>query len=72
MVHTFTIDESSDKARALLEYLRTLEFVKEESTEEFALSDEQLEILKERRANHLSGKSKSYSLDEVMNFLDNG
>ena len=29
MLHTFQIDDSTNKAKALLEFLRTLEFVKE-------------------------------------------
>ena len=29
MLHTFHIDDTNSKARALLEFLRTLEFVKE-------------------------------------------
>jgi hypothetical protein len=68
MRYTFSIDESSDKAIALLEYLRTLEFVKEENTE-FVLTDKHKEILHERRANRMSGKSKSYSWDEIKESL---
>lgn len=68
MKYTFSIDESSDKAVALLEFLRTLDFVKEE-TPDFVLTDENKEILRERRANHISGASKSYTLEEVMNSL---
>jgi len=30
MLHTFHIDDSNSKGKALLEYLRTLEFVKED------------------------------------------
>jgi predicted transcriptional regulator len=68
MTHTFHIDGSSEKAQALLEYLRTLEFVDEDNNE-FVLTDAHREILEERRKNHLSGKSKSYTLEEVMDSL---
>lgn len=70
-IHTFHVDDSSDKAQALLQFLRTLEFVKEDNGD-FVLTDEHLAILEERRANHLSGKSKSYTLDEVLDSLGNG
>ncbi|MBL1279082.1 MAG: addiction module protein [Fluviicola sp.] len=70
MTHTFHIDGSSEKAQALLEFLRTLEFVNEDKSD-FVLTDAHLEILNERRQNHLSGKSKSYTLEEVMNSLGN-
>jgi hypothetical protein len=33
MLHTFHIDGSNSKAKALMEYLRTLEFVKEDSSD---------------------------------------
>ncbi len=68
--HTFHVDDSSDKAQALLQFLRTLEFVKEDKSD-FVLTDEHLAILEERRVNHLSGKSKSYTLDEVLDSLGN-
>jgi tRNA G37 N-methylase TrmD len=69
MRYTFSIDESSEKALALLQYLRTLEFVKEE-TPEFTLSDEHKKILQERRVNYVAGNGKTYSLKEVMDSLD--
>lgn len=33
MLHTFQIDDSNSKAKDLLEFLRTLEFVKEENAD---------------------------------------
>lgn len=33
MLHTFQIDSSNSKAKALMEYLRTLEFVREQNTD---------------------------------------
>ena len=70
MTHTFHIDGTSEKAKAWLEFLRTLEFVNEDKNN-FVLTDAHLEILNERRQNHLSSKSKSYTLDEVMDSLGN-
>ena len=60
----FSIDGTSDKAKALLEFLRTLEFVTKEKVE-FALTDEHQAALEETKTNLLTGKSKTYSWDEV-------
>lgn len=68
MTHHFSIDGTSDKAKALLEYLRTLEFVKEE-LDEFELTDIHRDILEERRTNRMTGKSQTYSWDEVKDSL---
>jgi len=65
MTYTFHIDSSSEKAKALLYFLRTLDFVKEEDNNDFMLTEEHMTILKERRNNRMSGKSKTYSWDEV-------
>lgn len=70
MVHTFHIDDSNDKAKALLEFLRTLDFVKE-ADDEFVLSERHLEILEERRSDRQSGKSNTYSWDDVKSFARN-
>jgi hypothetical protein len=65
---TIQIDDSTSKGKALLQYLLTLDFVEIEK-DEFVLTEEHVKILDERRENHLSGKSKSYSWDEVKNSL---
>lgn len=67
MIRHIQIDDSNSKAKALLDFLKTLEFVKvdSESSDEFVLTERHIEILEERRANHLSGKSKSHSWEEV-------
>ncbi len=62
------IDDSNNKGKALLAYLRTLDFVKVEKDESL-LTAKQLKILDERRKSHLSGESKSSSWDEVKNAL---
>lgn len=68
MIRTIQIDDSSRKGKALLEYLLTLDFVKEES-DEFALTKEHKKILEERRSNRMSGKSKTFSWDEAKDSL---
>lgn len=67
-MRTIQIDDSTSKGKSLLEFLLKLDFVKEAESE-FVLTDEHLKILEERRKNHLSGKSKSYSWDEVKKSL---
>tara|TARA_R110002050_G_scaffold297524_1_gene459104 strand:+ start:423 stop:653 length:231 start_codon:yes stop_codon:yes gene_type:complete len=65
MTHTFHIDGSSQKAKALLEFLRTLEFVKEVEQSDVVLTDEQLRIVEERRNNRLNGTSTTQSWQDV-------
>ena len=67
MTRTFYIDESRKGAKELLAYLRSLEFVIEEN--EDLITEEQYQILEQRRMNHLSGKSKTYSLEEVVSTI---
>lgn len=65
---TVHIDDSSSRGKALLNYILTLDFV-EVDQDDVVLTEEQLKILDERRVNHISGKSKSYSWDEVKSSL---
>ena len=70
MKFTIDIDPSNIKAKALLEYIRTLDFIKiqeTESSKEYSLSDEQISILEERKEDHIKGRSKSYSWEDVKN-----
>jgi putative addiction module component (TIGR02574 family) len=69
MIRTIHIDDSSSKAKALLEFLRTFDFVKEEESEEFVLSAEHKKILDRRVENHLSGKSETFSWEEVQAYV---
>jgi len=65
---TIDIDPSNIKAQALLEYIRTLDFIRiqeTESSKEYSLSKEEISILEERKENHKKGASKSYSWDEI-------
>lgn len=57
------IDEIEDEI--FLQAVYTIVSSKVEDIKEYELSDEQLHILEERRANYLSGKGQSYSWDEV-------
>ncbi len=68
MVYTLKIDDSNAKANALLIYLKTLDFVDVEEIEheDFVLTEEHLKIVNETRQNHLSGRSKSYSWEELV------
>lgn len=68
MKYFFSIDDSSQDARALVVYLRSLKIVNEEDVSG-ELTDEQLSILNERRANYLSGQSETFSLDDVEHFI---
>jgi hypothetical protein len=65
---TVHIDDSCSRGKALLNYILTLDFV-EVDHDDMVLTEEQSKILDERRRNHISGKSKSYSWDEVKNSL---
>ena len=64
----FSIDGTSDKAKALLEFLRTLEFVTKEKVE-FALTDEHQALLEERRTNRMTGKTRADNWDDVKESL---
>ena len=61
-------DGTSDKAKALLAFLRTLEFVTEEKVE-FALTDEHQALLEERRTNRMTGKTRADNWDDVKESL---
>lgn len=71
-----TLDIQDGKALAFLNFVQSLDFVtinSEESANEkdFVLSDEQLNLLEERRNDRIQGKSQTYSWDEVTSLLKN-
>jgi len=68
-MRTIQIDDSTNKGKALLEYLFTLDFVKADESD-FVLTERHREILNERRENRISGKSKTYSWEEVKKSLN--
>jgi hypothetical protein len=57
---TYLADADDSKVKALYTLLE-----KEIEEGEFVLSDEQFQILELEREIHLSGKSKSYTMDEA-------
>jgi hypothetical protein len=70
-----TLDIQDAKALAFLNFIQSLDFVtinSEESAKEkeFVLSDEQLNLLEERRNDRMQGKSQTYSWDEVVSALN--
>jgi hypothetical protein len=74
MAITFQINDlTNPKAKAFLDYIKTLDFITVDATEiqTYVLTDEHLQILEERRDNRLSGKSTSSSWDEVKDFARN-
>jgi hypothetical protein len=74
MTYVFHIDDSSNpNVKAFLDYIRTLDFVKEDTVEnqEFVLSKKQLDILNERRNDRLEGNSETHSWEEVKKFTRN-
>jgi len=71
-----TLDIQDGKALAFLNFIQSLDFVTIKSEEsakekEFVLSDEQLNLLEERRNDRMQGKSQTYSWDEVVSSLNN-
>ncbi len=69
-MRTVQIDDSTSKGKALIAYLLTLDFVKEEDSD-FVLTDEHRQILNERRENRMTGKSKTYTWNEIKASLGN-
>lgn len=68
MTKTFQIDESNPGAKKLLEYLRSLNFVKEIDSQEYSLTKEHLNILQDRESKYLLGKKPTHTFDEVAEF----
>ena len=71
-----TLDIQDGKALAFLNFIQSLDFVTINSEEsanekEFVLSDEQLNLLEERRNDRMQGKTQTYSWEEVVSSLNN-
>jgi hypothetical protein len=66
---TVRIDDSTKKGKALLDYIKTLDFVEVEKNE-YQLSDDQLKIIEERREKYLSGESNSETWEIVKKKLN--
>ena len=72
MILTIDVDITNNKALALLNYIRTLDFINiKEKEQDYSLTDQQITILKERKQKHLSGKSKSYKWEDIKEELNN-
>jgi hypothetical protein len=74
MAITFQIyDLTNPKAKAFLDYIKTLDFITVEKAEiqTDELTDEHLQILHERRGDRLTGNSETSSWDEVKDFARN-
>ncbi len=71
MAFTFYIDDtSSPNAKAFLEYIKTLDFIRTtDENPEFSLSQEQLETLEDRRTARINGDVKTHSWEEVTDFV---
>lgn len=63
------IDVSNGKALALLNYIRTLDFIKiqekDSDTDEYSLSDDQIQVLEQRKEYHTKNKSKSHNWEDI-------
>ncbi len=62
------IDLTNNKALALLNYIRTLEFInitEKENITEYALTNKQADMLIERKQKHDNGESKSFSWNDI-------
>ena len=65
---TIDIDITNNKALALINYIRTLDFIsiKEKiDTPEYTLTGKQIDILEKRKQNHINGESKSYDWKDI-------
>ncbi len=72
MILTLNIDTESNKGKAFLEFIKTLDFVTlEEETGEFTLTEEHIQLLDERKKKHIKKLSKSYSWEEVQEKIKN-
>lgn len=67
MNHTFHIDDSSKEGKALINLLNTLSFVKKEDV---LLSDEHLNVVRERKEKYATGKSSVKDLDQILKELN--
>lgn len=66
MLHTIHIDDSNGKAKALLEYLKTLDYVRVENNDIPAWQREQLDIALEE---HKTGNANYTDWNEVRKTL---
>ncbi len=66
MILTLDIDISDNKALELIKYIKSLDFISiKENTPEYTLTNEQIEILENRKQSHVAEESISYSWDSI-------
>ncbi len=68
MEFTVDIDITNNKALAFINYIRTLDFIsikEKEKLAEYSLTNQQIQILEDRKKKHKNNESKSYSWDEI-------
>ncbi len=68
MIHTFHIDDSNPKAKAFLEFVRTLDFVKKEIST--SIPEWQQEITLKRLQELGEDPSKAIDFDNLLNELE--
>ena len=69
---TLDIDTNNNKAQAFVDFIKTLDFIKiKEEPREYSLSEEQIQILEERKQKHLNKESKSNKWPEIKDELIN-
>lgn len=71
MTHTFHIDTTSAEAKALVDYLRTLDFISEEKGSSYKLTEKQIQTVEEARSNYISGKDKGIPWEDLKKELNN-
>ena len=72
MLLTIDLDIENSKAKAFIDFLRTLDYIKireHNDLQDFVLSEKHKEILDERKQSHISGKSKSFNWSDLQNEL---
>ena len=72
MIITIDIDTTNKKARAFIDFIKTLDFIKIKEKEDpsaYELTQQQINILEERKQRHIKKESKSYSWDEIKDEL---
>ncbi|MBL1281180.1 MAG: hypothetical protein COA33_012955 [Fluviicola sp.] len=68
MIHTFHIDDSNPRAKALLEFVRTLDFVKKETST--GIPEWQQELTLKRLQELDKDPSKAIDFDDMLNELE--
>lgn len=71
---TIDIDITNNKSLALINYIRTFDFIsikEKEPTPYLSLTSEQIKILEDRKQKHIDNESKSYSWNDIKKEIRN-